>query len=268
MMLGCQAEVAANGQEAVEAVARTGYDLVLMDCQMPVLDGFAATAAIRRWEQAQSRPRLPIIALTANIVKGFREQCLAVGMDDYLSKPFEQEQLAALLEHWLPAAPAAMPVQPPVLGAAASNNVARPAGNFAPSTACRRPLRHAGRARPGANPRLAAARPARACWARSSACIWTSSAGLLQQVAGGGRRGDSEALRQAAHSLQVGQRQPGRDAVGGRVQGVGAAGAGAVPGRCAHLAAGGGPPLGAGAGSAGRGDGKEERRATLAAAGP
>ncbi len=105
-VMGCQAEVAADGQEAVEAVARTGYDLILMDCQMPVLDGFAATAAIRRWEQAQGRPRLPIVALTANVIKGFRELCLAAGMDDYLSKPFEQEQLAALLERWLPPASA------------------------------------------------------------------------------------------------------------------------------------------------------------------
>ncbi|MEZ5575817.1 MAG: response regulator [Candidatus Competibacteraceae bacterium] len=99
--LGCQVEVVANGQEAVEAVARTQYDLLFMDCQMPVLDGFAATAAIRHWEQVQGRPRLPIIALTANVVKGFREQCLAAGMDDYLSKPFTQEQLVTVLDSWL-----------------------------------------------------------------------------------------------------------------------------------------------------------------------
>jgi len=99
--LGCQVEVAGNGQEAVEAVAKTKYDLVLMDCQMPVLDGFAATIAIRDWEWNENRPPLPIIALTANVVKGFREQCLAAGMDDYLSKPFEQSQLIAILERWL-----------------------------------------------------------------------------------------------------------------------------------------------------------------------
>lgn len=101
-LLGYQTEVAANGQEAVEAVSRTAYDLILMDCQMPVLDGFAATTAIRRWEQEHKRPPTPIIALTASIVKGFREQCLAVGMNDYLSKPFAQDQLAALLDRWLP----------------------------------------------------------------------------------------------------------------------------------------------------------------------
>ncbi|QQS55364.1 MAG: response regulator [Candidatus Competibacteraceae bacterium] len=112
-MLGCQGEVVADGQEAVEAVARTPYDLILMDCQMPVLDGFAATAAIRRWEHTRGRPRLPIVALTANIVKGFREQCLAGGMDDYLSKPFTQEQLAALLDRWLPASGGVVPMSKP-----------------------------------------------------------------------------------------------------------------------------------------------------------
>ena len=105
--LGCQAEVAGNGQEAVEAVAKTHYDLILMDCQMPVMDGFAATAAIRRREREQGRNPLPIIALTANVMKGFREQCLAAGMDEYLSKPFQPEQLEHLLHRWLPTSPTA-----------------------------------------------------------------------------------------------------------------------------------------------------------------
>jgi len=105
--LGCQAEVAGNGQEAVEAVAKAHYDLILMDCQMPVMDGFAATAAIRRWEREQGRNPLPIIALTANVMKGFREQCLAAGMDEYLSKPFQPEQLEHLLHRWLPTSPTA-----------------------------------------------------------------------------------------------------------------------------------------------------------------
>jgi two-component system, sensor histidine kinase and response regulator len=110
--LGCQAEVAGNGQEAVEAVAKTHYDLILMDCQMPVMDGFAATAAIRRWEREQGRDPLPIIALTANVMKGFREQCLAVGMDEYLSKPFQPEQLEHLLHRWLPTRPTAAASRP------------------------------------------------------------------------------------------------------------------------------------------------------------
>jgi CheY-like chemotaxis protein len=101
-LLGCQAEVVTNGQEAIKAAAHDNYDLVLMDCQMPVLDGFAATAAIRRQELVRGRLPVPIIALTANVVKGFREQCLAVGMNDYLGKPFEQEQLKVMLQRWLP----------------------------------------------------------------------------------------------------------------------------------------------------------------------
>ena len=120
--LGCQAELAVNGREAIAAVTRGHYDLILMDCQMPVLDGFAATEAIRRWEQEQSKPRLPIIALTANVVKGFREECLAAGMDDYLAKPFEQSQLIAILDHWLRradtlpvATPATRPAKPMAL---------------------------------------------------------------------------------------------------------------------------------------------------------
>ena len=101
-LLGCRATVTSNGQEAVETAANADFDLILMDCQMPVMDGFAATAAIRRWERIQERTRLPIIALTANVMKGFREQCLAAGMDDYLSKPFNRAQLQQVLWRWLP----------------------------------------------------------------------------------------------------------------------------------------------------------------------
>ncbi|MCK7581232.1 MAG: response regulator [Chromatiales bacterium] len=74
------------------------FDLVLMDCQMPEMDGFAATAQIRaRQREGRLRRNLPVVALTANAVEGDRERCLAAGMDDYLSKPFTREQLAAAL---------------------------------------------------------------------------------------------------------------------------------------------------------------------------
>jgi two-component system sensor histidine kinase/response regulator len=102
---GCQVEVVANGCEAVESSARRRYDLILMDCQMPEMDGFSATAEIRRQEKANGR-RLPIIALTANAMAGDREMCLAAGMDDYLFKPFKQEQLHAVLQRWLRERPA------------------------------------------------------------------------------------------------------------------------------------------------------------------
>jgi two-component system sensor histidine kinase/response regulator len=100
--LGLQVHCARNGEEALQAARQGGYDIVLMDCQMPVMDGFAATAEIRRHEQASGRPRnLPIIAITANALQGDREACLAAGMDDYLSKPFTQQQLGAVIGRWI-----------------------------------------------------------------------------------------------------------------------------------------------------------------------
>ena len=86
---------------AIEAMNNDAYDAVLMDCQMPVMDGLTATAELRRREQNAGGARLPIIALTANTMEGDRERCLAAGMDDFLSKPFSQQQLAAMLRRWL-----------------------------------------------------------------------------------------------------------------------------------------------------------------------
>lgn len=116
LSLGLEAGYACNGQDAVRAVREGGWDAVLMDCQMPVMDGFAATSAIRRHEREAGRPRtLPVIAITANALQGDREACLAAGMDDYLSKPFTRQQLAAVMRRWiaLPAGAAAAPVDTP-----------------------------------------------------------------------------------------------------------------------------------------------------------
>ena len=100
---GCTCDIAANGKEAVLAVRLKHYDLVLMDCHMPQMDGFTAAGEIRRWEAEEKlRGRLPIIALTANALKGDRERCLASGMNDYLSKPVEGHQLRAVMEKFLP----------------------------------------------------------------------------------------------------------------------------------------------------------------------
>jgi Amt family ammonium transporter len=100
--LGIACDSAENGREALEAVRREPYALVLMDCQMPDLDGFEATGQIRRWEDTgELAGHLPIVALTANAIKGDRERCLEAGMDDYLSKPVESQTLEATLRKWL-----------------------------------------------------------------------------------------------------------------------------------------------------------------------
>ena len=105
-LLGCHVDLVEGGQHAVDAVSTHPYDLILMDCQMPGLDGFAATAAIRTQEASLGTGQhLPIIALTANAMDGDRERCLAAGMDDYLSKPFTQQDLQVVLHRWVATPP-------------------------------------------------------------------------------------------------------------------------------------------------------------------
>ena len=109
-LAGYRVTMAQNGREAVELSATTPYDLILMDCQMPEMEGFEATRLIREREAAQSSrttrgascntPHVPIIALTAHAMPGDRERCLTAGMDDYLAKPFSQHQLKNILDRW------------------------------------------------------------------------------------------------------------------------------------------------------------------------
>ena len=99
--LGVSVTLAKNGQQALQCLEQDSFHLVLMDCHMPVMDGYQATTRIRQIEQQENRPHLPVIALTANAMKEDRERCLTVGMDDYLAKPFNQRQLAGLLKKWL-----------------------------------------------------------------------------------------------------------------------------------------------------------------------
>jgi CheY-like chemotaxis protein len=102
-VLGCTVEVAATGREAVEKVHAGRYDLVLMDCQMPDMDGYEATREIRRRE-AQGRPHTPIVAMTAHALPGDREKCFEAGMDDFVAKPIRKELIAEVIDRHLPAA--------------------------------------------------------------------------------------------------------------------------------------------------------------------
>lgn len=101
-VLGLECDTATNGELALQAMARTTYDLVLMDCQMPVIDGYTATRRWRQHETALGTARLPIVAMTANAMAGDRQKCLDAGMDDYLAKPVTRAQLDACLVRWLP----------------------------------------------------------------------------------------------------------------------------------------------------------------------
>jgi len=97
--LGCRVDIAANGREALEAAVSLPYDLIFLDCQMPEMDGFDACRAIRQAESPGQRT--PIIAMTANVLKGDKEKCLEAGMDDYLPKPVRMAEMAATVERWL-----------------------------------------------------------------------------------------------------------------------------------------------------------------------
>jgi len=101
--LGLDCDKASNGLEALEARKTGDFDVILMDCQMPVMDGFEATRQIRIFEDETSKDKIFIIALTANAMAGDREKCLAAGMDDYLSKPYTNQELFDVLSHTLPA---------------------------------------------------------------------------------------------------------------------------------------------------------------------
>jgi CheY-like chemotaxis protein len=103
LRLGYQTDVAGNGEEAVEAVMNLPYDLVLMDCQMPVMDGFEATRVIR--DREGTVRHTTIVAVTANAMEGDRERCLTAGMDDYLAKPFRAGDLRRVLERWIAMSP-------------------------------------------------------------------------------------------------------------------------------------------------------------------
>lgn len=97
-------EMANDGDEALKKLKEQTFDLILMDCQMPVLDGYQTTKIIREEEQRVNKKRCPIVAITANAMFGDKDRCLSAGMDDFLSKPFQSRQILEMIEKWKDAA--------------------------------------------------------------------------------------------------------------------------------------------------------------------
>jgi CheY-like chemotaxis protein len=187
-LMGCQVDVVDNGVVAVRTVAQTAYDLVLMDCQMPEMDGYEATRRIRREEKDNGGSRLPIIALTASAVKGDREACLAAGMDDYISKPFTQDQLRTVMRRWLPTAKVSIEVLP--AAAARSSNASDAAGHSILDAETLRSIREL--ERNGASGMLT----------RVVGMYRESAPQLLTDIRQGVEDGDAERTRRAAHTLK------------------------------------------------------------------
>ena len=195
--LGVEVAVANNGAQALELALAEPFDLVLMDCEMPVMDGFAATRSLRTRMPSGAGRRLPIVALTANAMAGDREKCLAAGMDDYLSKPIRLDQLVDTLGRWLeradqgseqfelpPATTANEPVPPPPPAASA------PRKTRAPGSAIDREGLHILRETMGE--RLA----------RTLDRFENRSSELVEALAEAIARNDPEDLAQAAHELK------------------------------------------------------------------
>ncbi|SMF95286.1 Signal transduction histidine kinase [Methylomagnum ishizawai] len=191
---GCAVDVAGNGLEALAALERGVYDVVLMDCMMPEMDGYAATMEIRR-RQAEGRlPGFPVVAITANAVEGDREHCLAMGMDDYLAKPFTTEGLYRMLEKWIPPSPSSerhLPVESPAVAEARSDGL----GLVDAAALLRlRGMRSSGGER---------------FVRRIVALYLENSQTLLRDLERGWAAGDTEAVRFAAHNLKSTSAQVG-----------------------------------------------------------
>jgi signal transduction histidine kinase/DNA-binding response OmpR family regulator len=199
--LGIDVEVADNGEEAVRLATTQDFALILMDCHMPLMDGYEASTTIRR-RQGQARP-MPIIALTADVMEGNRNRCLAAGMDDFLAKPYDLDQLRTMLQRWM-SIPQARPADAsasPRHTAAAPRPAAEPpaAATTTPTTAAaataidREHLEQFRELDPAGGLSLAA---------RIMRVYATTSPGLVTQLKTATQGGDAEGLRQAAHSLK------------------------------------------------------------------
>jgi signal transduction histidine kinase/CheY-like chemotaxis protein len=193
--LGCQVDVVEDGERALEALAETPYDAVLMDCEMPNVDGFEATARIRRREaEAGGGARVPILALTAHAVEGAREKCLAADMDDYLSKPFRRDELRRALGPWLSeVAPETEPEPAPEAPQAGPDPNAAPGREDGEDLLDRTVL-----------DTLRALQPADGSDLLTNLIriYRSSSAELLESLSEAVEQGDAPAIQQAAHALK------------------------------------------------------------------
>jgi CheY-like chemotaxis protein/HPt (histidine-containing phosphotransfer) domain-containing protein len=192
-ILGAEVRVASNGREALEAARQADFDLILMDCQMPEMDGYEATRVLRRAESNGDR-RTPIVAMTAHAMEGDREQCLAAGMDDYLPKPFRVQQLQHILDRWLPCGSTA--------GAqSARENAPTPEPGPAPAPTG---------GKPGSpldsealeNLRVLERHGAEGALGRTIQFYLEDAPPLLREIEAGVGEGDPERVRRAAHSLK------------------------------------------------------------------
>jgi CheY-like chemotaxis protein len=185
--LGLQCQLANNGAEAVDLVRKTDFDLVLMDCQMPVMDGYQATAVIRALPDGRGL-KLPIVALTANAMQGVEQACLNAGMNAFLAKPFSLSALHAMLSGWLSGSDCALA---PRLAAAVSNTPApQPSSGPAINMAAIQTLRELDD--PGSNELVS----------QLVSSFLRSADSSLERVASALAEGDAKAWTQAAHSLK------------------------------------------------------------------
>jgi PAS domain S-box-containing protein len=196
--LDCEVRVTGNGHQALLALARERFDLVLMDCQMPEMDGFEAVRRFRAGAKGTLRFRTPVdapvVALTANALAGDAERCLAAGFSDYLAKPFKQEQLAALITHWVQRGKQAAVQNPPAPAVPPASPVAVAKVRDPASAA----LDHAAIARIRDMERRGADR----LLERLVETYLASSARLMGEAEAALEGGDGAALRQAAHTLK------------------------------------------------------------------
>jgi CheY-like chemotaxis protein/HPt (histidine-containing phosphotransfer) domain-containing protein len=203
--IGCDLSIVANGAQAVEALAASHFDLVLMDCQMPEMDGYAATVAIRAAEARRSASggasdgrvaHIPIIALTAHAMASDREASFAAGMDDHLSKPFSLDGLRAMLQRWMPASCAEPPTpagRPEASGAAIEDNPALPVRLDQSRMEALRSMKSAG-------PDLVE---------RVVRLFLETTPGIMARLRLAASSGDAQEIGRAAHSLRGSARELG-----------------------------------------------------------